>query len=119
MPTIKQPENTRKGLPEGDRVWIELERFAGDDVCERRAKRASAMLQRMGFNAYQGRSIIWWHPAKSHYCITVDEAGGFLEMGDSGHWFYFDQIERLAENQKPRPLDEILNDKPADSIATA
>jgi hypothetical protein len=98
---MAQPAATKKGLPDGDRIWIELEAHTDIEVCKRRASRLSDLLHVIGFK----KDIIWWNETKSRYCITIDSGGGFLEMSDKGHWFYLSQIESLPMNlPKPKPV---------------
>lgn len=107
-------KSTVPATPDFDRVWIEIEFHPDADVRERRAARLSDLLYRLGYRGAAGdpKSIVWWNERVSRYCITVDAAGGFLELGNSGHWFTFDNLDRAAEWQdkqaRPGPLSEKL-----------
>lgn len=74
-----------------DRVWIELERTAGEE--EVIAEKATKMLHKLGFS----ESVkFWWSEKNYRYCLTVDPSGHFIQLDDDGHWFNLDFI---AETQ--------------------
>lgn len=83
-----------------NRIWIEIERPKAetDEECiriaEERARAMSSVLRKLGFDPLAGRGgeTVFWMDRKRCYCITTDEAGGFLEMSDSGHWFNLDRL---------------------------
>lgn len=80
-----------------NRIWIEIERPSNSDADQKaiatdRAAKFSAVLRKLNVDPKPGHDCIWWNDRTHRYCITVDGAGGFLEMNDSGHWFNLDQL---------------------------
>lgn len=80
-----------------NRIWIELERPKGDDIHalgHERAALADRLLKRMGVMPDFKGARVFWIERKNSYGFTIDEAGGFVEAGDSGHWYNLDYLGR-------------------------
>lgn len=110
------------GITAAERIWMELE-FpkvrevpAGTDayyelqnqMADKRAALMSAMLEKLGYMPdYKGKRV-FWHPGTRQrcYCITIDEAGGFYEMRDNGHWFNLDVFARTDAEKQADAQDE-------------
>lgn len=85
-----------------NRVWIEIE-FPDSDHCRAhgmdrdtlandRAAKATNLLHRLGAHKH---TRIWWHSDHERYCLTLDDAGSYTELKDSGHWFNLDYFGKL------------------------
>tara|TARA_R110000823_G_scaffold146319_2_gene276623 strand:- start:412 stop:633 length:222 start_codon:yes stop_codon:yes gene_type:complete len=70
-----------------NKVWIEIERDADKAVNHERAEKFTNLLIKLG-----SKNIIWFSERVNRYCVTTDEAGSFLELTDSGHWFNLDGL---------------------------
>lgn len=77
-----------------NRVWIEVEFPKSKEEGELRAKLLSNMLRKLGVTF---ETPVWWWDDKGCYCFTIDEAGGFVEGGDSGHWYSLDYFGKEEE----------------------
>lgn len=77
-----------------NRVWMELDRPENDEQGHARAAALTRLLAKLGFQPRKGGETVWWWPEKGRYCFTLDEAGGFVEAGDNGHWFNLDYLSR-------------------------
>ena len=73
-----------------NRIWFELELDPDQEVCDTRAKLATNILRKIGDSI----SVFWYNRTKGGYCLTLDEAGGFVELEDNGHWFNLDHLGR-------------------------
>ena len=73
-----------------NRIWFELELDPDQEVCDTRAKLATNILRKFGDSI----SVFWYNQTKGCYCLTLDEAGGFVELEDNGHWFNLDHLGR-------------------------
>lgn len=103
-----------------NRVWLELERPSTqnnkpipnqsqeerDALGNKRAKLASNMLRILGYMPTYKGEVVFWNERKQNYCFTMDEAGGFVESGDNGHWFNLDYFGK--ERPTAGPLSEVL-----------
>lgn len=99
-----------------NRVWLEIERPPSDlsvdernVIAEERAAKLSKVVE-----ALTGlKEAVWWHDRKGRYCFTIDEAGGFVEAGDEGHWYNLDYIASRLEPPKPvEPHENICSIQP-------
>lgn len=70
-----------------NKVWIEIEKGADKAINHERAEKFTNLLVRLG-----SQNKIWFSERVNQYCITTDEAGSFLELDDSGHWFNLDNL---------------------------
>ena len=73
-----------------NRVWIELEYPKNAEEGHARAKLLNTMLKRLGVSFHS--ELVFWHEDKDRYCFTLDEAGGFVEAQDHGHWYNLDML---------------------------
>lgn len=75
--------------PKPDQFWLELPKPRDDSHADQICAKANAMLKRI-----DPATVLefWWHARRGCYCITKDEAGGFLEMADRGQWIPFAAI---------------------------
>jgi len=72
-----------------NKVWIEIEKGADKAINHERAEKFSELLAKLG-----SPSEVWYNENErvQKYCLTVDGAGGFVELNDSGHWFNLDNL---------------------------
>ena len=68
-----------------NRVWLEIERDADEAINHERAEKLTNLLSKLG-----STKEVWFNETAKHYCIVTDDAGTFLELTDSGHWFDLD-----------------------------
>lgn len=82
-----------------NRVWIELEQPWGSEgvgidheLGRQRAKLADNMLRKLisGFPATV--PLCFWLEDEQAYCFTIDEAGGFMQASDGGHWYDLSEL---------------------------
>lgn len=80
------------------RVWIELERPSGitDEEAEEHCRLANNLMRRLykPEHVKEGRDWFWWDSKKRCYNVTIDEAGGFMNCADNGHWFSLEYLGR-------------------------
>jgi hypothetical protein len=81
-----------KQVPDTHRIWIELVRPQSAEHANHVCELANNMLKRL-FSP-DTTFAFWWNDSKGCYCLTKDEAGGFLELADRGHWFNLDYVGR-------------------------
>ena len=70
-----------------NRIWLEIERDADKATNHKRAEKLTNLLAKLG-----STKEVWFNEAANNYCLVTDEAGSFLELTDSGHWFNLDQL---------------------------
>ncbi len=78
-----------------DKVWIELEPPADCREGDRRAAMLCDLMARLGVgngSKGDGHPIFFWNDRVNRYCVTVDDAGSFLECEENGHWFYLEPL---------------------------
>jgi hypothetical protein len=95
-----------------NRVWIELDPKGTLDERKERAALLSRMLRRLGFDPRpSGDGPVFVREATGRYCFTLDEAGGYVEASDHGHWF---NLDYLGREDLPSPL---VTDEDIGSVA--
>lgn len=70
-----------------NKVWIEIERDADRAVNHERADKFTNLLGKLG-----STKQVWFNETVNRYCIVTDDAGSFVELTDSGHWFSLDGL---------------------------
>jgi len=88
----------RKSVDAPSRVWIELERPFDEADGEAQAAKLSRWLKSIGVD-YGRHETVFWSKRHSRYCFTTDEAGGYVEAGDNGHWYLLDGLIKRAEER--------------------
>ncbi len=86
----------RKSVGAPSRVWIELERPVDDADGHAQAEKLDRWLKAVGVSFRHGSSV-WWHEKNKRFCFVLDEAGGYVEANDNGHWYLLDGLIKLAE----------------------
>lgn len=84
-------QGTTKAIP-GNRIWIELDKPTGAEHGQLQCELANALLDRLSPPGKPSTARFWYSDRKARYNLTVDEAGGFLELADRGHWFNLDKL---------------------------
>ena len=69
-----------------------------DDI----ARNANILLRRLDVDP---KTEFWWHPTKEKFCLTIDSAGGFLELDDRGHWFPVKALFRELRELQDKTTD--------------
>ncbi len=68
-----------------NRIWIELDKSTSEEHAQKQCDLANKVLKKLGFKHYE------FFPGKRGYCLVKDEAGGYIELADNGHWFNLDR----------------------------
>lgn len=74
-----------------NRIWIELDKQKDEAHAEEQCALANKVLKKLGFKHYE-----FW-VGKRGYCLTKDEAGGYLDCPERGHWFNLDYAAKESE----------------------
>lgn len=74
-----------------NKIWIELAKPTSKEHAEEQCALANKMLKKLGFKHYEFFVDFDW---AYRYSLVKDEAGGFVELADNGHWFNLDIAAR-------------------------
>jgi hypothetical protein len=68
-----------------NRLWLEIERDADEAINHERAEKLTNLLGKLGY-PYD----VYFSEWDRHYRLETSDAGTFLKLTDSGHWFDLD-----------------------------
>lgn len=71
-------------------VWIEIELTDSEETNVKNAEKFTALLHKLGIASYQR---IEWNQ-KNYVYELFDQANGFIELADQGHFFNLDFLSK-------------------------